>query len=124
VRKVCENCRYSYAAERKNFQNLIPQIEKYFPTEIITLYKGKGCTTCNNTGYKGRTAIFEFIENTAEMQDLILKSPAIKQIWKLARSQGAELLFEDGIEKVKNAVTTIEELIRVAPPPSIIKDDE
>jgi type IV pilus assembly protein PilB len=122
VRKICENCRLSYAAERKNFQKLIPNIEKYFPSEIMTLYKGKGCTSCNHTGYKGRTAIFEFIQNTPEMQDLILKNPAIKQIWSLAREQGSDLLFEDGIEKVKNAVTTLEELMRVAPPPPQLKD--
>ncbi len=124
VRRICENCRMSYAVDRNSLAEFIPHAEKYFPSQTVTLYKGKGCASCNNTGYKGRTAIFEFIQNTPEMQDLILKNPAIKQIWDLARSQGSEFLFEDGIEKIKNAVTTLTELLRVAPPPSLIKEDE
>lgn len=50
------------------------------------------------------------------MKDLVLKNPSSVQIWELASSQGSKTLFEDGIEKVKNGVTTIEELLRVAPP--------
>jgi type II secretory ATPase GspE/PulE/Tfp pilus assembly ATPase PilB-like protein len=122
LRKICENCRMSYAVDRNSLGEFIPNVEKYFPMQTVTLYKGKGCATCNNTGYKGRIAIFEFIQNTPEMQDLILKNPAIKQIWALARKQGSEFLFEDGLEKVRNAVTTLTELLRVAPPPSLIKE--
>jgi type IV pilus assembly protein PilB len=118
VRKICENCRYSYQEDRQKVGEFIPNVEKYFPQPVVTLYKGKGCSSCNGTGFKGRTAIFEFIHNTPEMQDLILKNPAIRQIWELARSQGSYFLFEDGLEKVKNAVTTLAELLRVAPPPS------
>ena len=51
------------------------------------------------------------------MQELILRSPSSQQVWRLAHSQGGASLFEDGIEKVKNGVTTLEELIRVAEPP-------
>lgn len=117
LRRICENCRYSYSIDRKKLQEFIPEVEKFFPEQVVHLYKGKGCFSCNGTGFKGRTAIFEFIHNTPEMQDLILKNPAIKQIWALARQQGATSLFEYGLEKVKNAVTTLEELLRVAPPP-------
>lgn len=117
VRKICENCRYSYTITRDKLKENIPDVEKLFPNPVINLYKGKGCASCNNTGYKGRIALFEFIHNTAEMQDLILKNPAIKEIRALARSQGSVSIFEDGLEKVKNAITTLEELLRVAPPP-------
>jgi len=50
------------------------------------------------------------------MEDLILKSPSTKEIWELAQKQKAVSLFEDGIEKVKNGVTTLEELLRIAQP--------
>ena len=107
-------------------QGLIPEAEpvqksqptKFFPKET-TLYKGKGCNNCGNTGYKGRTAIFEFIQNSLQLQDLILKNPSTKQIWELVVQQGTHPLFYDGIEKVKSGVTTLEELLRVATPPKI-----
>ena len=51
------------------------------------------------------------------MQNLILHSPSTKEMWELARKEGSKTLFEDGIEKVKIGVTTIEELLRVAEPP-------
>lgn len=54
------------------------------------------------------------------MQDLISTAPATQEIWDLARKEGTQTLFEDGIEKVKNGVTTLEELLRVAEPPKDI----
>jgi type II secretory ATPase GspE/PulE/Tfp pilus assembly ATPase PilB-like protein len=51
------------------------------------------------------------------MEDLILKQPSSKEIWELAQSQGTLSLFEDGVQKVKEGITTLEELLRVAEPP-------
>jgi type II secretory ATPase GspE/PulE/Tfp pilus assembly ATPase PilB-like protein len=51
-----------------------------------------------------------------DIQDLVLQNPSSKQIWDLARKQGVHSMFEDGIEKVKSGMTTLEELIRVATP--------
>ncbi len=106
VRKICDQCRVSYTSDDKRF----------FP-KASTLYKGKGCKNCGNTGYKGRTAIFELIEIDDSLEDLILKHPSSREIWELAQKNGARSLFEDGLAKVKNGVTTIEELLRVALPP-------
>ncbi len=117
VRRICESCRYSYAANLSDLQKIIPDAKRYFPKKKLTLYKGKGCNACGDTGYKGRIAVFEFIEITAEMEDLMLKSPSTREIWALARKQNAVSLFEDGIEKVQSGVTTVEELLRVAQPP-------
>ncbi len=99
VRRICEKCRYSYLEGEQ------------------TLYKGKGCETCNYTGYKGRIAIFEFIQITPELQDIILNNPSSKQIWEIARKQGSRTLYEDGMEKVKSGITSLEELGRVAVAP-------
>lgn len=116
VRKICENCRVSTTESRKQLGKIIPNIQKYFPKETITLYRGKGCVQCNGSGFKSRTAVFEFIQATPELQDLILKDPSMRQIWALAQKQGSQSMFEDGIEKVKHGLTTIQELLRVATP--------
>ncbi|MCA9387433.1 MAG: type II secretion system protein GspE, partial [Candidatus Andersenbacteria bacterium] len=82
-----------------------------------TLYAGKGCAVCNSTGYNGRTAVFEFIRVTPELQDLILKRPSSREIWELAAKQGLRTMFEDGLEKVRLGTTTLEELLRVVEVP-------
>ena len=64
----------------------------------------------------GRIGVFEIIQITQEMEDLILKNPSSGEIWDLAKKQGARSLFDDGIEKVKNGITSLEELLRVAEP--------
>lgn len=117
VRKVCEQCRYSEEVEISEIAKILPDAEKYFGSGKITLFKGKGCNACGNKGYSGRTAIFEFIYNSPDMQELILKNPSTKEIWEYAAKQGSKPLFDDGIEKVKKGLTTIEELLRVASPP-------
>ncbi|EKE15714.1 MAG: Type II secretion system protein E [uncultured bacterium] len=116
VRRICENCRTSEEVEIENLEKIFPSAKEYFKDKKTTLYRGKGCEACNGTGFKGRTAIFEFIGITREIQDLIVKNPSAKEIWDLARKQGARSLFDDGIEKVKSGATTLEELLRVANP--------
>ena len=117
VRKICDHCRFSTVISSSQLSKDRPSASKYFSGNNITLYQGKGCTACNNTGYKGRTAIFELILVTPEMQELIMKHPSAREIWQLAGKQGSRPLFEDGIEKVKNGVTTLDEVFRVAEPP-------
>jgi len=118
VRKICDHCKHSVTKSLKDFKT--PQLKatlSYFVDKSTTLYEGKKCEACGHTGYKGRTAIFEFIHITPEMQNLILHSPSTQEIWQLARKEGSKTLFEDGLLKVKAGVTTLEELLRVAEPP-------
>lgn len=118
VRQLCTACRYSLPASEavKALKIGGPAVAPYFHKEE-TVYAGKGCDVCNGTGYKGRTALFEFIEVTPEMQDLIIKNPSNRDIEKLARQQGAKPMFEDGIAKVKIGATTLSEVLRVVEPP-------
>lgn len=116
VRKICTGCRVSFTATPEELEKTLPGAKSFFPETSFSLYKGKGCTSCNNTGYKGRTAIFEFIQIEGEMQELILKHPSTREIQDLAKKSGAHSLFEDGLEKVRNGITTISELLRVASP--------
>lgn len=118
VRKICEHCKVSVVKKPEDFNT--PQLKgviKYLPAKNLTLYEGKKCEVCGFTGYKGRTSIYEVIKITPTMQELIVKRPSAQEIWELARKEGAKSVFEDGLEKVKNGFTTIEELIRIAPPP-------
>lgn len=116
VRRICDHCRISVQVDIKKSY---PHLSKYFPSKgkTLTLYKGKGCQICNDSGFRGRIAIFEFINMTKDLASLILKNPSTDEIWKVARKNGTLSLFEDGLEKVKNGITTIEELIHVAEPP-------
>ena len=118
VRRICMHCRYSITVPRAQLVKKFKQAKEYFDEENVTLYEGKGCEECNNTGYVGRTGIFEFIKITPEIQNLILTNPASGQVWVEARKSGTQNLFEDGIDKVKNGITTIDELLRVAEPSS------
>ena len=118
VRKICDQCRVSYSTSSKDLEKILSGAHHFFPQSQLSLYKGKGCTNCGNTGFKGRTAIFEFIQVQGDMQDLVLKHPSTAEIAHVAKSNGSHTLFEDGLEKVKNGITTIEELLRVTLPPN------
>jgi type IV pilus assembly protein PilB len=121
VRKICDNCRHSVTKKVSDWNTPLLQLAKpHFAGKSLTLYEGKGCEACGKTGFKGRTAIFEFIEIMPKMQELISGKPSSQDIWKQARKDGARSLFEDGVVKVKNGITTIEELLRVAEPPKDI----
>jgi len=122
VRKICDHCRVSFTPTLEELEKWIPNSKRFFPEETLTVYKGKGCKNCNYTGYKGRTAIFEFIEIGDDLEELILKKPSNHEIWAMAKKNGSRSLFEDGLDKVKNGITTIEELLRVALPPKTINN--
>jgi len=117
VRQICSHCRYSLPASEA-LGNLRPNGVKwasYFKKDA-TVYAGKGCNVCAGSGYQGRSALFEIIEVTPEMQDLVLQTPSTLAIEKLARKQGSRPMFDDGIDKVKLGVTTLTEVLRVVPP--------
>ncbi|HEX6462005.1 MAG TPA: type II/IV secretion system protein [Candidatus Saccharimonadales bacterium] len=119
ARKICTNCRYSLPLSEalKNIKTPGGHLEKYFHG-TSTVYAGKGCNVCSHSGFKGRIALFELIEVTPEMQELILKSPSSQAIEILARKQGSRPMFEDGLAKIKSGQTTISEVVRVVPPPA------
>ncbi|MGF7228742.1 MAG: GspE/PulE family protein [Candidatus Saccharibacteria bacterium] len=119
VRKICTNCRHSItvAEALKLVKTPTAGLGQYFRA-TDTVYMGKGCNVCSGSGYKGRIALFQFIEITPEMQELILKAPSTQEIEALARRQGSLPMFEDGIQKVRNGLTTLAEVVRVVPPPT------
>ena len=123
VRKICDHCKHSVIKNPSDFDT--PQLKgvaKFLPGKNLTLYEGKKCEACGFTGYKGRTSIYEVIKITPTLQELLVKRPSAQEIWTLARKEGARSVFEDGVEKVKSGLTTIEELVRIAPPPDFLID--
>ncbi|MBN2854458.1 type II/IV secretion system protein [Patescibacteria group bacterium] len=122
VRVICESCRHSKTVSQTDLKKLLDKPEKYFSGKTTTLYEGKGCSACSGTGFRGRVGIFEFIKINSELQSLILKNPSSQEIWQVAQKNGSKSLFEDGLDKVKSGLTTLEELLRVANPPKELNE--
>lgn len=114
VRKLCPKCKEEVTMTREEMLKILPDfpVDQY-PEETFKIYKPKGCLTCNNTGYKGREAVFEFLTVTEEMKKLILDRANGADIKALAISQGMHTLKDEGIYKVMHGRTSIEELLRV-----------
>ena len=90
-------------------------IEVGFTTEeakTMKTFKGTGCATCNNTGYKGRIGLYEVMEITDELRELILIGASALELRKKAVDDGMITLRESGLHKIRAGVTTIEEVVR------------
>jgi len=90
-------------------------IEVGFTTEeckTMKTFKGKGCATCNDTGYKGRIGLYEVMEITDEIRELILIGASALELRKKAVDDGMITLRESGLHKIRAGVTTIEEVVR------------
>ncbi|MBI3290873.1 Flp pilus assembly complex ATPase component TadA [Candidatus Falkowbacteria bacterium] len=128
VRKICQDCIESYTLTKDelsrlekqvNLESIIKTLEdnglmtKKQNKESLLFYKGKGCKKCGTTGYKGRTGLYEILEVTHEIAELILRGEPAKKIQDMARSQGMATILEDGFIKAKKGITTLEEVLRV-----------
>jgi type IV pilus assembly protein PilB len=119
ARSICPNCRFSYTITKDEAMKLFTGADHYFQDEEeqVHLYRGKGCSACGETGYKGRIGIYELLEVTKDLEELIVQKKNSTEILLKARENGFLFLFEDGLDKVRNGQTTMEELMRVAAPP-------
>ena len=114
VRKLCPKCKEEYEISRTEMKKIIPEFDIYgYEGDSFKLYKSGGCLTCNNTGYKGREAVFEFLTVTEEMKQLILDRATIAEVKELAIKQGMHTMKDEGLYKVMEGKTSLEELIRV-----------
>ncbi|MEW6095095.1 MAG: ATPase, T2SS/T4P/T4SS family [bacterium] len=111
VRVICPNCKEEYSPSPTLLKEMgIIQEEG----KKIKLYHGLGCKKCSNTGYKGRTGVFEVMELNDEIRELILARESVHIIKEVARRAGLITLRDTTIRKVLAGITTIEELVRVA----------
>jgi type IV pilus assembly protein PilB len=110
VRKVCEECKQPSDVDAATFA---PYVDTLPGEGCVTVFKGRGCAACSQTGLKGRIAIYEVMPVTREIKELIVRGAPPSEIAKVARDQGARTLREAGLAKVLEGVTTIEEVLRV-----------
>ncbi len=117
VRKICQSCKVSSTIVVKELpQELLHAISKGLTKELtrtITVWKGKGCSVCHDTGYIGRIGIYEVLEMDEGIRALIMSRSDADHIRAQARAQGMTTLIEDGMRKVIEGFTTIEEVLRV-----------
>lgn len=121
VRKICPKCRSSYkvgkeeiAAIERNHE-LIDVFEKRGVSDYnaLRLYKGMGCSICAETGFSGRIGIFELLVVDDAIRELIIKEVPSVDIRHRARKNGMATMLEDGIDKVEQGTTTLNEVLRV-----------
>jgi type II secretory ATPase GspE/PulE/Tfp pilus assembly ATPase PilB-like protein len=119
VRKICTSCTYSYSADPSIVAMLEAQLKEngLDPQKVHmpkTLYAGKGCSSCGMTGYRGRLGIYEAFEVDDKMKELIVKPEfSLELVRAQAQASGMKTMFEDGLQKVEVAQTTLEEVLRV-----------
>lgn len=116
VRRLCQKCRQSYKLSAKEIEGLKKDLGSDYPKGgVKKLYKAKakGCAKCSNIGYQGRIGLYELIEITKEMKELINKRASSLEIEKLAQKQGMITMRQDGMIKVIDGLTSLEEVERV-----------
>lgn len=108
ARKLCCACRYE---TQPTFEE--HAVFKRIGIQLDRVWKGKGCGDCFNLGYKGRTGIFELMVMTPAMRACVIKNPLSDTLYEQARVDGMRPLIADGIQKVKDGIISLHELVRV-----------
>ena len=111
LRRICKDCKESYEAPLEVLEEIGV---KPNAGETVTLYRGRGCATCSNTGYKGRMAIHEVLITSEEFKKGVIQRKPTSELKKVARESGMQTLRECGVRKVLKGLTSVEELLRVA----------
>ena len=113
ARRLCPHCKEPYQPTREMLK------KNDFPPEVLdlpeppTLYRAKGCPRCNNTGYKGRLGLYEVMVVSEAIRRLTVERKSADEIGRVAQAEGMKNLREDGIDKVLQGLTSIEEIARV-----------
>jgi type IV pilus assembly protein PilB len=116
VRKICTECRTQFEPSDELLMELqlpVVQARKY------KFYYGKGCQRCNNTGYKGRCGVYELLDVTDDIRDMVVSNASVDDMRTLARSQGMTTLREAGLKLIFDGGTTIDEIVRE----TVMEDD-
>ncbi|NLK36151.1 MAG: Flp pilus assembly complex ATPase component TadA, partial [Gracilibacteraceae bacterium] len=109
VRRLCPNCK-----EPVEVDDNIKDVLNLKDDEEVTVFKAKGCEQCNNTGYKGRIAVYEILKVNREIRELISKNANSDAIKDMAIKHGMKTLRMNSARLVKSGTTTIEEMMRIA----------
>lgn len=109
VRKICEYCKEE-SSLTESAKAFFDQADNPTPR---TVYKGKGCDDCNNTGYSGRAGVHELYEITPEARELVNKKAPAELLREEARKRNMKFMRDDGILKIVRGITTVEEVMRI-----------
>jgi type IV pilus assembly protein PilB len=109
IRRVCQDCQTPQEPTQREID-----IFRRRGLEISQIVRGKGCGTCNMTGYKGRLAIHEILVVDEEIRRMIMNNKSIADIRECAINKGTIFLIDDGLRKVQQGLTTTEEVLKVA----------
>ena len=110
VRTICPHCKIEYLPTTEELQ----QIGLYHvDNSSFICYKGKGCAACEHTGYHGQIGVYELLVQNDALREAIAQRPAKQELKRIARSAGINTMLEDGLEKIQQGMTTIEEIARV-----------
>ncbi len=107
IRTICSECKTRVPPPEDAAKFNLPPLDEY--------YRGTGCSHCNHTGYKGRVGIYELLKMDKNIKELISKGFTEDSLWECARAAGTKSMFEDAWLKVRDGVTTIEEVISKIP---------
>ena len=120
VRTLCKSCKDAYHPTIEEYNEIV---ESYGPesfaklnilyTDELSLYRPKGCSACDNTGYKGRMGIHELVINTDQVKRLIQKRESVEVIREMAMSEGMTTLLQDGLQKAFQGLTDAKQVRRV-----------
>jgi type II secretory ATPase GspE/PulE/Tfp pilus assembly ATPase PilB-like protein len=115
VRKVCTSCRVSQTMETNLLKDKFSGdelLQVFGNTQTVDVFKGKGCPVCFGTGYLGRIGVFEVMEVSDAIRKAINQKEDAETIRQIAVSEGMKTMNQDALQKVKEGITTIEEVIR------------
>jgi type IV pilus assembly protein PilB len=116
VRKICEKCK---ASKIVIYDEVVKNLDEFNTKKLfrdkkeLRLYEGKGCGVCHQTGYNGRIGIFEILDVSESIKDLIVAKSDSDTIKERAIKEGMRTMLEDGLNKVVNGITTLDEVIKV-----------
>ncbi len=110
VRKLCKFCKSAYAPNEDDLRML----SNHLGIKPQKIYKAKGCTSCDNTGYTGRLALLEILKMNSDLDDLLAHGATTKEIKEVAYKQGFFTLADDGVRHIIEGITSIKEVARVA----------
>jgi type IV pilus assembly protein PilB len=110
----CSKCKQPYAPRE---QELLAARITPEQAASANFMKGRGCSHCGGSGYRGRLGIFEFLTMTSRIRELTFQGASTQEIRKEALKGGMDTLYSDGIQKVIDGITTIDEVFRVAKKP-------
>jgi len=109
IRRICKDCKKEHPTPLEALVEIGFSAEE---SKTLKTFKGRGCPSCNDTGYKGRIGLYEVMEITDEIRELILIGASALELRKKSIEDGMISLRESGLQKIRNGVTTIEEVLR------------